>query len=114
MKVAEPWGQPCAVCVCILVKGGGAWEGGEPQWGHPGADPGDRQLRQPRGFLSWAVAELGLWQEGNSSLTLPVSAVAGFLPCCPLPQGQAGWLAPTICKSWGNSPLFPSKGIFLP
>lgn len=75
------------------------------------ADTEDRQLLSagPPAYLL-GVSELGWPRKGNSSLTLPVSAAAWFLPCCsPHTQG----LAPTICKSWGNSPLFPSKGIFL-
>lgn len=36
------------------------------------------------------VSELGWPRKGNSSLTLPVSAAAWFLPCCsPHTQGQA-------------------------
>lgn len=67
-----------------------------------------RPEAEPQGF-----SELGQEQEGNSSLELPVPAAAGLLPSCPLPPPRgAGGPAPAVCKSWGNSPLFPSKGIF--
>lgn len=100
-------GAMCCVCwcVCILAEEGGAWEGG--------ADLGGEWPEELAGEAEpLGVSELRLELEGNSSLRLPVSAVSGFLPWCPSTT-RAGGPAPTVCKSWGNSPLFPSKGIFL-
>lgn len=87
-----PWGQ----------EPGGAAPGDSPVWPvfvswqeeGPGRrrglgagcseEPGSRVVCLPA-CLPVGLSGPGQWLEGNSSMRLPVSAAAGFLPCRPLP-----------------------------
>lgn len=84
------------LCVFVSWAGeGGAWTGGGAVVEGSGELIPKRQTATvcgavcPPAYLL-GVSELGWPRKGNSSLTLPVSAAASFLPyCSPHTQGQA-------------------------
>lgn len=91
--------------LCVFVsrqeeEGPGREEGGGPERSWAGEAP-------PWGFLSWGCSRRGIPASNFLSQLL-----LGSCPAAPSPP-RADRPAPTVCKSWGNSPLFPSKGIFL-
>lgn len=95
-----PGAAMCSVCLCpgrrrrgLGRRRGGGWRGG-------------RRLSR-RGFLSWGRSRRGI---PASNFLSPLRL--GCCPPAPSPPRGAGGPAPAVCKSWGNSPLFPSKGIF--
>lgn len=98
--------QPCAVCVFVSWQkkvGPGREEGQTMEGVARGAAGG----AEPRG-----VSELRLWWRGIPASDFLSQLFLGSCPAAPSPT-RADGPAHTVCKSWGNSPLFPSKGIFL-
>lgn len=97
--------------LCVFVS----WQKEEG----PGREEGQVVEARPGGWRLWLVRQIrwGFLSWGSSRRGIPASNFLSLLllsscPAAPSPT-RAGGPAPTICKSWGNSPLFPSKGIFL-
>lgn len=103
---AEPKGSHV---LCVFVcwqkeEGPGREEGQVTEVGSQRSKP-ERQSHW--GFLSRGSSWRGI--PGSNFLS---QLFLGSCPAAPSPT-RGGGPAPTVCKSWGNSPLFPSKGIFL-